>query len=123
VVANGKVYVGSYRALTIFGPNGSPAAASASVPIAVSAALPPGITRRISGQLLSLTGTDLTLLTRTSQTVQIDDAVAVANRRVSMLTVGHAYTVLGNFSSGSSVIVASAVSRAKSSSATWPEDQ
>jgi hypothetical protein len=40
-----------------------------------------------------------------------------------MLTVGHAYTVLGNFSSGSSVIVASAVSRAKSSSATWPEDQ
>jgi hypothetical protein len=123
VVANGKVYVGSYQALTIFGPNGSAAPASAWVPIAASAVLPPGITRRVSGQLLSLSGTDLTLLTRMGQTVQVDDAAAVANRRVSMLTVGHAYTVLGNTSPKSSVVMASAVSRAKSSSATWPQDR
>jgi outer membrane protein assembly factor BamB len=123
VVANGKVYVGSYQALTIFGPNGSAAPASASVPIPASAALPPGITRRVSGQLLSLSGTDLTLLTRTGHAVQVDDAVAAANRRVSMLTVGHAYTVLGNCAADSNVVTASAVSRAKSSSATWPEDR
>jgi PQQ-like domain len=123
VVANGKVYVGSYQALTIFGPNGSAAPAGASVPIPASAALPPGFTRRVSGQLLSLSGTDLTLLTRTGQTVQVDDAAAVANRRVAMLTVGHSYTVLGNSAPNSPVVTASAVSRAKSSSATWPEDR
>jgi outer membrane protein assembly factor BamB len=123
VVANGKVYVASYQALTIFGPNGSPAPASASVPIAAAAALPPGITRRVTGQLLSLSGTDLTLLTRTGQMLRIDDAAAVANRRVAMLTVGHAYTVLGNSAANSSVVMAAAVSRAKSSSATWPEDR
>jgi hypothetical protein len=123
VVANGKVYVASYQALTIFGPNGSAAPASAWVPMAAPAMLPPGITRRVSGQLLSLSGTDLTLLTRMGQTVQVDDAAAIANRRVSMLTVGHAYTVLGNSSPKSSVVMASAVSRAKSSSATWPEDR
>jgi hypothetical protein len=123
VVANGKVYVGSYQALMIFGPNGSAVPASASVPIAASAALPPGITRRVSGQLLSLGGTDLRLLTRKGETVQVDDALAVANRRVSMLTVGHSYTVLGTAARDSNVVTASAVSRAKPSTATWPEDR
>jgi outer membrane protein assembly factor BamB len=123
VVANGKVYVGSYQALTIFGPNGSAAPASASVPIAASAALPPGITRRVSGQLLSLSGTELTLLTRLGEMLRIDAAAAAANKRVAMLEVGHAYTVLGNASSGSSLVKAAAVSRAKSASATWPEDR
>jgi hypothetical protein len=123
VVANGKVYVGSYQALMIFGPNGSAVPASASVPIAASAALPPAITRRVSGQLLSLGGTDLRLLTRKGETVQVDDALAVANRRVSMLTVGHSYTVLGTAARDSNVVTASAVSRAKPSTATWPEDR
>jgi hypothetical protein len=123
VVANGKVYVGSYKALMIFGPNGSAATATASVPIADSNPLPLGITRRVSGQLLSFSGTDLTLLTRLGSTVHVDDAVAAANWRISMLTVGHAYTVLGNSSPNSRVVQAAAVSRAKSSPATWPEDR
>jgi hypothetical protein len=122
VVANGKVYVGSYQSLMIFGPNGSAAPASAAAPIAISTPLPLGLTRRVSGQLLSLSGTELTLLTRLGSTVRVDAAAAAANRRTTILTVGHAYTVFGN-SSESTVVQAAAISRAKSSPATWPQDR
>jgi hypothetical protein len=123
VVANGKVYVASYQSLMIFGPNGSAAPASASVPIRVSAALPPGITRRVSGVLLSVDGSVLTLLTRTGQTVRVDDSAAVANQRTAILTVGRPYIVVGGSDLETGAVQALAITRAKPGGTSWPEDR
>ncbi len=107
VVANGKVYVAAYKSLMIFGPNGSTAASAAAVSVdlaAAAASLPPGATQRVSGTLLAIDGTPLTLLTRTSQIVTVDVSGAVANERVQTPIVGQAYTALGAGPSKSSEI-------------------
>ncbi len=128
VVANGKVYVAAYKSLMIFGPNGSTAASAAAVSVdlaAAAASLPPGATQRVSGTLLAIDGTTLTLLTRTSQIVTVDVSGAVANERVANLIVGQAYTALGaGPSTGSTeTFQATSVMRAKRNSGAWPKDQ
>ncbi len=127
VVANGKVYVAAYQSLMIFGPNGSTASSSAnSVALSTAAAsLPPGAAQRVSGRLLAIDGTTLTLLTRTSQIVTVDASRAVETERVAVLIVGQAYTALGAAPSiGSTAILqAASVMRAKRSPAAWPKDQ
>jgi PQQ enzyme repeat len=122
VVANGKVYVASYKRLMIFGPNGSPAPSIAASRME-SPSLPPEITRRVSGTLLSVDGARLTVLTRTGQTVRVDDSQAAANQRIAILTVGRPFTVVGRAVPGSEDIEAFAISRAKPGSQAWPEDR
>ena len=128
VVANGKVYVAAYKSLTIFGPNGSAAPVSTGNSVALAAAassLPPGATQRVSGRLLAIDGTSLTLLTRTSQIVTVDVSGAVANERVANLIVGQAYTALGAGPSAGSaeILQATSIMRAKRSPGAWPKDQ
>jgi outer membrane protein assembly factor BamB len=127
VVANGKVYVAAYKSLMIFGPNGSAAAAAGVAnsvnSTTVAASLPPGATQRVSGMLLSIDGTTLTLLTRTSRTVKVDVSRAVENERVADLIVGQAYTALGALSGANGTLQAASVMRAKLSSSAWPKDQ
>jgi outer membrane protein assembly factor BamB len=127
VVANGKVYVAAYKSLMIFGPNGSPATAAVtansvdSTPVAAS--LPPGVTQRVSGMLLTIDGTTLTLLTRTSRTVKVDVAHAVESEQVANLIVGQAYTALAAPTGSNGTLQAVSVMRAKLSSSAWPKDQ
>lgn len=128
VVANGKVYVAAYKSLMIFGPNASPAASSTAVSVDLATAassLPPGATQRVSGTLLAINGTTLTLSTRANQIVTADVSGAVANERVANLIVGQAYTALGAGPSRGSTAILQAVSvmRAKRNPAAWPRDQ
>ena len=126
VVANGKVYVAAYQSLTIFGPGSSPAistgAAIALEPNTVAAALPLNATRRVSGTLLAIDGTTLTLLTRVSRTVQVDASLAVESKQVANLIVGQPYTALGDSTESTGILRAVSVTRAKRGSGAWPED-
>jgi hypothetical protein len=123
VVANGKVYVAAYKSLMIFGPN-APAAAATASPVQASAAvlLPAGATQRVSGVLLAMEGTNLTLSTRSSQTVTLDVSDALETEQVADLIVGQAYTVLAA-PGATGALQATAVMRAKRGAGAWPKDQ
>ncbi|MGD0504845.1 MAG: hypothetical protein ABSD02_19075 [Steroidobacteraceae bacterium] len=128
VVANGKVYVASYQSLMIFGPNAPEAASApasrvtaASLPAAAS--LPDASSLRVSGTLVSVDGTVLTLLRRGGATVRIDDSTAAASQRIAILTVGQPYTVVGKPGVDGIDLEASAISRAKPVATSWPEDR
>jgi outer membrane protein assembly factor BamB len=125
VVANGKVYVASYQSLMIFGPNGSPSAGTANFveTAAGAASLPPGTTERVSGMLLTIDGTKLTLLTRTGRSVMVEISRAVESEQVANLIVGQAYTALGVPTQSGATLQAASVVRAKHGSGAWPQDQ
>ncbi len=91
MVANGLVYVGGYKTLMIFGPNG---AAFAGAPVAVAEEHLAAAVRRVTGTLLEAHGAVLTLLTRASERVAVDVSAAVTAQRSANLRVGEAYTVL-----------------------------
>jgi hypothetical protein len=121
VVANGKVYVAAYQSLTIFGPDGSaaPAALSAGASDKLAANL-----SRVTGTLLAVHGSQLTLQTRGGGPQIVDAGAAVMNRRATALVLGKAYTAIGpRADSGAEVFAASAISRAKSGMTAWPSDQ
>jgi outer membrane protein assembly factor BamB len=124
VVANGKVYVAAYKSLMIFGPNASPAGTGHSLDLTpVAAALPLGATQRVTGMLLAVDGTTLTIVTRTSRTVRIDVSRAVQTELAAKLIVGQAYTALGVLTDSTDTLQAASVMRAKRSSGAWPQDQ
>lgn len=121
VVANGKVYVASYQSLMIFGSN-APAASSA--PASKVALQPPTAESsvRVSGTLVSVDGSVLTLLRRGGETVSVDDSAAAARQRIAILRIGQPYTVVGNRGVDGVDLEASAISRAKPVAASWPAD-
>jgi len=119
LVANGKVYVGSYQALTIFGPNGGAAVTNAAQP---SDALAAGQSR-ITGTLLAVHGSNLTLLTRSAGEVVVDVAAAAGNHRSAALVLGQAYTAIGPTRAAGTTWAASALMRAKPGQSAWPSDQ
>ena len=122
VVANGKVYVASYRRLMIFGPNGTPAPASASLRTSEPVPMPVGMTWRVSGALMSIDGPKLSLLTRAGQIVRVDDSAAAASQRTAILTVGSPYTVVGDSTAETHERKAIAITRAKASESSWPDE-
>jgi hypothetical protein len=120
LVANVMVYVGAYKTVTIFGPNGTPA-------LSTSAAAPSdklaGNVTRVTGTLLSVEGSQLTLLARTGQKVQVDAAPARAAERAPSLVVGQAYTVIGPREDSATLLKATSIIRAKPGQGAWPTDQ
>jgi hypothetical protein len=126
VVANGKVYVASYKALMIFGPNGAPVGAAQAAAMMGAAGsslpLPAGVTERVTGTLLAINGTTLKLQSRGRQTVSVNIAHALENDRLANLIPGQAYTALavGYGSDGS--LQAVSVMRAKPGMGAWPQD-
>lgn len=127
VVANGKVYVASYKALMIFGPNGAPVGAAKAAammgPAASSSALPAGVTGRVTGTLLAIKGTTLNLQTRSRQTVSVDFSHAMENGRIANLIPGQPYTALANATGSDGSLQALSVMRAKPGMGAWPQDQ
>jgi len=126
VVANGKVYVASYKSLMIFGPNGSPVGATSATAMlasaAMPAALPAGVTQRVTGTLVAINGTTLRLQTRGRQTVSVDIAHALGSDRVANLVAGQSYTALAEAIGPDGTLEAVAVMRAKPGSGAWPPD-
>jgi len=121
LVANGLVYVGAYRTLTIFGPDGTaPAAAGAAAE--APGALSPDM-RRLTGTLIESSGAELTLVTRTGAKVGVDATAALERQRATILVVGQPYTVLATVRAEDGELMASSVMRAKPGKDAWPTDQ
>src|SRR6202035_5207051 len=125
VVANGKVYVASNKALTIFGILPAHAALqtaqTAVQPSPVASLASP---HEITETLLAVSGSTLTLQTRTGKGVKIDDAQAVQNEEVAPLFVGVPFTALGSSFDANGALVATSIVRANGSSgALWPPDR
>ena len=133
VVANGKVYVASYQALTIFGPP-APLTAAAAQPAPLTAAAAQQALRPtpvaslpsphvITGTLQQVDGSVLTLKTRTGQSVKIDASQAIKNSQTPpSLTLGVPYTVQGSSFEPSGAALATTITRAKGSGPLWPPD-
>ena len=123
LVANGLVYVASDKALTIFGVVPAHAATqtaqTAVQPSFASLASP----HEITGTLRAVSGSTLTLQTRTGKSVKIDDSQAVQNEEVAPLFVGQPFTALGSSFDANGALVATSIVQAKGPSGElWPPD-
>ncbi len=122
IVANGKVYVASNKALAIFG------GPSAFVPLIRPPPPPPVVSLNsphvITGILLTINGSTLTLQTRTGKAAPIDDSQAAQNEQVGApLLVGEPFTVQGSSFTATGALLATSIFRAKGSGDLWPPDQ
>ena len=119
VVANGKVYVASYKALTIFGATSiaaQPESATLPVPVASLG------THSTTGKLTAIDGTTLTLQTRTGQIAKIDASLTTKDEHVSALQLGEPYVAIGESITGTGALLATSIVRAKNSGDLWPPD-
>jgi hypothetical protein len=115
VVANGHVYVASYKSVAIFGlgPAGT---------LSVAAAPQPAISQHeIFGTITALDGASLTIETRTGTFVPVDATAAIASDQSINLKVDKPVRVVGDFNT-SGVLLATAITHAKNSSESWPPD-
>ena len=124
VVANGRVYVASYKQLSIFGPaTGAQAAATIVQPTAAPAplSLPPG-GHEVYGTAVGLQDSTLTLRTRTGQVIEVNILPAQQATLYAPVAVGAAVLVRGVYDS-SGVLQAQVVAHAKPDPAFWPPDR
>ena len=120
VVANSKVYVASSKELVIFGVRSGAVAQTASQLSPVASPSSPHV---VTGTLLAIDGSILTLETREGKTAKIDDSQAAANEQVGALKVGIPFTVEGSSLTATGALVATSIYRAKGSSGDlWPPD-
>jgi len=117
-VSNGRVYVATWKTLTILSPGGTAAAvaplAQAVAPAAAAAAVSPSSAFVISGILHSVNGSALTLTNRHGKERVIDASGAIKKGQIApALTVGDAYTAVGSSMTSTGELHADAVYRAK----------
>jgi hypothetical protein len=133
VVAKGKVYVAAYQSLTIFGltsdptPNttlsGSPnikLPVTSNITLPAIPVLPLNGPHEISGTLLTVSGSTLTVQTRTGKSATIDDSQAIIG---APLFIGSPMTAVGSSYTGSGALLATVIPKAKRGSALWPPDR
>jgi hypothetical protein len=126
VVANGRVYVASYKSLAIFGLP-SPARPVAAAPLILSSAppaplaLPPNV-HEIFGTIKTIGRGGITLTTRTGKLVRIGMTDEVRRHRSVVLLVDEPVTVFGSYD-GSGVLQATSVLHAKPSPLGWQPDR
>jgi hypothetical protein len=124
VVANGRVYVGSYKQLAIFGPKAAGAAVATAQP-ALSATAPsetPVRWNQITGRVLRVSGTEVIVQQRWGAHVKIDAKPAQDARQSVLILKGEIITAEGNYDA-LGVLHAKTIVRAKASPALWPRDQ
>jgi hypothetical protein len=122
IVANGKVYVASYEQLDIFGLGGSASNASASRRGAMAYRGSINAPNEVTGTLVHISGSFLTLRTRSGKLVRIDDSEAVRHERTGDLVVGKPFNVRGKYDAVG-VLHAAVIVRAKPSQASWLPDR
>jgi hypothetical protein len=134
VVANGHVYVASYKQLAIFGLAGTvgatpqiaqtaPKATTLSVqtPTHDLTELPPNV-YEIFGTISSINGNALTITTRSGAVLKVDATKAVQTYQSIVLLVDESVGILGSFDT-SNVLQATVITRAKASPKLWPPDR
>ena len=125
VVANGKVYVASTRALTIFGvpTTLAPMAEAALTPVEPPIAAPDS-PHVVTGTLLEVTGSTLSLRTRDGKSVKIDHSQAGLNEQImGPLTIGEPFVAVGSELTPAGALIATSIVRAKGASGElWPAD-
>ena len=125
VVANGQVYVGSSMQLAIFGLGSSglqvPVVARAKSAVATTEAARASA-NRLSGTVLELNDTALTLETRDGRLVRVDTMQAQKAYRSVVLVVGEAITALGTYDARG-ILIARTILLAKDSPALWKPDR
>jgi hypothetical protein len=78
----------------------------------------------ISGTLVAVNGSVLTLRTRAGKTATIDASGAFRNERVTgPLKLGTPYTAQGTTFDATGALLATAIGRAKPSEGLWPSDR
>jgi hypothetical protein len=124
VVANGRVYVASYKQLAILAlppPTGAKSKIVAPfAPVKPPELLPDG--HQIFGTIKAIAGQSITLATRTGKPVLVDATDAVRAHHSVVLLVGSPVAVLGSYDR-SGVLRATSVLRAKPSPQGWPADR
>jgi hypothetical protein len=122
VVANGKVYVASYEQLDIFGLGGSGAKARSARARAVAFRVPFNAPSEVTGTLLSVSGSVLTVRTRAGRDVRVDASDAIRHERTGDLVKGKPFSASGKYDAAGT-LHAVAIIRAKPSPASWPADR
>jgi outer membrane protein assembly factor BamB len=127
VVANGKVYVATYKELDIFGihlPNGQNAASrTAPIEHVVKLEFAKGPEEhQIAGTVRKLEGARFTLETRDHKMVDVDAAKGRGSFRLPVIAVGNGVVAAGSYDANG-VLQAETVWRSKASPATWPQDR
>jgi hypothetical protein len=122
-VANGQVFVASYKTLSIFGPitagNTEIAFQAPPRPVPVPSRLTP---HELRGTVTSLAGTVLTLHTRDGASVRADFAAAGRGGRVAEPRLGHAALLRGDYAADGTFIVQYLLHQ-KDNPAYWPADR
>jgi len=124
LVANGRVYVASYKKLVMFGLGASPARTASLADLAEDAppdVLPAGM-HEITGKVLSVDAVSVKLRTRTKTLVTVDTQAAAETHLAARAVVGDALTVRGAYDARG-VLKAQATMRADSSPALWGADR
>ncbi len=122
VVANGKVYVASYEQLDIFGLLGSRKAVTPAALVVEAPRATGGAPHEVTGTLVAISGSRLTLRTRTGTLAHVDDSEAVRRERSVDLIVSEPVSALGD-RDAAGVLHAKVIVRAKRSQGTWPADR
>jgi hypothetical protein len=122
VVANGKVFVGSYQHLAIFGLS---VAAAAKAPVApyVATRLPlaPG-QHEIYGTVHAVDGAAIVIQKRDGALVTVDASRAQKDHNLAPVSVGHGVLARGTYN-GAGVMAASVVLHAKDHTTAWLPDR
>jgi hypothetical protein len=123
VVANGRVYVASYKQLAIFGLPGAAAIPPVAIlrPQLTPMELPAG-EHEIFATIKTVAGANITLVTRTGKMLHVDAAAAIAAKQSVVLLVDEAVRVLGSYDSAGA-LRATSIAHANSTPKGWPDDR
>jgi hypothetical protein len=120
VVANGQVFVASYKQLAIFGPTAQGAAATTIAPAAASQTLTSA--NQVSGWVVQITGNKLLLRKRDGVHITIDAKPARDAHQSVPIGTEEAITAEGSYDA-QGVLHAQTMVRAKYSRDLWPPDR
>jgi hypothetical protein len=127
VVADGMVFVASYKQLDIFG-IGTPGAAAVAhaAPLAravtIPITLPPNSNRRLVGTIIGINGQVFTLVLRNKKVVFVLSTPALNLHLATVIYVGRNVELRGSYDS-TGVFDATVILRAKRSPLAWPADR
>lgn len=123
VVANGHVFVASYKNISGFGMYGGGAKPIVFHPPPAPPArgLPPGVKHEVRGVVTAMDRASFSLRLRDGRTLKVDMQAAQAAFHVAPVVVGHACDVRGDYRDG--VLVASSILHQKENPLTWAPDK